>query len=135
MAGTGFRYIWVVQRDIPDMYIRIRERGTLQSERTEDPKETGMPFSMTRVFMLPSGDGSLAEAFFSDPGSRRPDDIRLKVAASAEEEREYNSSMGFRSGDPVRDTRSDTLSPYMRHAMDRAFGLLRGPETLIILPA
>lgn len=120
---SGFRYIWIVQRDIPDMHIMIRERGTLESEKEEDPRETGMPFSLVRTYALPGG-GS-AEAYFSDPCSRRPDDIRLKVVASKEEEQEYNGSRGFRSGDPVRDTRSDTLSPYMRYAMERAFGLLR----------
>lgn len=126
---SGFRFIWIVQRDVPDMHIMIRDRGTLESEKNEDPSETGMPFSLVRTYSLPGG-GS-AEAYFSDPDSRRPDDIRLKVAASKEEEQEYNESKGFHCGDPVRDTRSDTLSPYMHFAMERAFGLRRCQETFL----
>ena len=116
-----YRTIIISEGDIDYVLRRIREIGTYDFE--ESSRED--MYAVVEYYAL-AGDDE-AEIFWNDPGKTELGSVRVSVVYDEDEEYEFNRINGIaKRNDPdeaLGDSRSDSLSAYMRYLFDRVLGL------------
>ena len=115
-----YRTIVVTEDDVVHVLKRIKEIGTYDFE--EPSRED--KYAVVEYYTL-AGDDE-AEIFWNDPGKTVLGSVRVSVVYDEDEEYEFNRIHGIaKRNDPeeaLGDSRSDSLSLYMRYLFDRALG-------------
>ena len=112
-----YRCVWVSENEMQCVMDRIREIGVLEFSKSNPEGAYLLLDDYTLI-----GDNE-AEVFWKDSARTELAGIRVSVVYDKGEESEYNARMGRTTNSASDDSRSATLSPYMRYAFERAFGM------------
>ena len=112
-----YRCVWVSENEMQCVMDRIREIGVLEFSKSNPEGIYSLLDDYTLI-----GDNE-AEVFWKDSARTELAGIRVSVVYDKGEESEYNARMGRTANSASDDSRSATLSPYMRYAFEKALGL------------
>ncbi len=125
MAGgftfVRYRCVWVSENEMQCVMDRIREIGVLEFSKSNPEGTYSLLDDYTLIW------DNEAEVFWKDSDRKVLAGIRVSVVYDQGEESEYNARMGRSTNSASDDSKSSTLSPYMRYAFERALGM-KGSE-------
>ena len=122
-----YRFVWVSPEDIDQVMGLIKEVGTFDFEEKVDHREVPEPYEVVQYYTLV--DDNEADVFWKDADKKELGGIRISVVYDENEEYEYHRILNYTkkndSAEAQNDSWSSTLTPYMRFAFWRAFGIRR----------
>ena len=117
-----YRTVIVSEGDVDHVLKRIREIGTFDYEEPSREER----YAVVEYYTLEGDDE--AEIFWKDPGKTELGSVRVSVVYDEDEEYGFNRINGITKrnvpDEALGDSRSDSLSPYMKHLFDRALGFV-----------
>ena len=116
-----YRCVTVSENEVDDVLKRIKEIGTFDFEEESRERQ----FAVVQYYTLL--DDNEAEIFWKDPEKKELGTIRISVVYDEKEEEMFNQLHHCLkrndSEEAVGDSFSNSLSPYMRYAYEKALGL------------